>query len=277
MMRDGDSPTPTTNKSAWGSAPGNGGGSPGGSSAGSGGGGHSGHGDSGHGATKSKSQGVKNVAKKAKSGFDWGGFWNTVAVVAVAVVVVVAVVAVVACVVATAGICGGIAAGAAIAAEGAVDVGAAVAGEAAVDAGVAAAAEGTADAAGAEGAAAASEASSSEAQDGVELSLKYKDGWSAAQREAADSKVANLNTAARNGDLRVTSVQRSGSAASRYSGNVPKGSDVDHVVDLQLGGADTEANMAPLDMSVNRSLGSQIGWQLRGVEIGTCVISIKIC
>lgn len=95
--------------------------------------------------------------------------------------------------------------------------------------------------------------------------------------QAADTKVSNLNNAARNGDLRVTTVQRSGSAASKYSGNVPKGSDVDHVIDLQLGGADTEANLAPLDSSVNRSLGSQIGWQLRGVRAGTCVISVEIC
>ncbi|MFF1876607.1 DUF6527 family protein [Leifsonia sp. NPDC058230] len=150
MMRDGDSPTPTKNKSAQGSAPGNGGA---GASAGSGGGGHVDHGDTGNGATKTKSQGVKTVSKKAKSGFDWGGFWNAVAVVALIAVVVVVAVALVACVVATAGICGGIAAGAAIAAEGAVDVGTAIATGAAVDTSIAAGTELAADGAAAEAAA----------------------------------------------------------------------------------------------------------------------------
>jgi hypothetical protein len=53
--------------------------------------------------------------------------------------------------------------------------------------------------------------------------------------------------------------------------------DVDHVIDLQLGGADEVANMGRLDVSVNRSLGAQIGTQLRRVPVGTCVISVRIC
>lgn len=119
------------------------------------------------------------------------------------------------------------------------------------------------------------------ATDGVALMLRYKSGWSADQVAAANAKVAALNGAARAGQLRVTAVQRSGtSAASRYKsagGTVPKGSDVDHTIDLQLGGIDDLANMSPLEMSVNRSLGSQIMWQLKGVEQGTCVISVSIC
>lgn len=53
--------------------------------------------------------------------------------------------------------------------------------------------------------------------------------------------------------------------------------DVDHIIDLQLGGADTVYNMSPLDLSVNRSLGPQIFQQLRGVPQGTCVIGVEIC
>lgn len=90
-----------------------------------------------------------------------------------------------------------------------------------------------------------------------------------------------LNDAAGSGGLQVTSVQRAGtSAASRYrsaGGTIPRGEDVDHTIDLQLGGLDDIANMSPLDLSVNRSLGSQIMWQLRGVEPGTCVIGVMIC
>jgi hypothetical protein len=116
------------------------------------------------------------------------------------------------------------------------------------------------------------------AADGVSLTLKYKDGWSAAQRAAADAKVAALNSA---DNLVVTQVQRAGtSAGSRYrsaGGVVPRGSDVDHVIDLQLGGADDILNMNPLDMSVNRSLGAQIGNQIRGLEPGTRICSVSIC
>jgi hypothetical protein len=39
-------------------------------------------------------------------------------------------------------------------------------------------------------------------------------------------------------------------------------------VDLQLGGPDALSNMNPRDLSVNRSLGSPIGWQLRDVPCG---------
>ncbi len=81
-------------------------------------------------------------------------------------------------------------------------------------------------------------------------------------------------------ELRVTPSVRSGtSAAARYrqAGNaIPAGADVDHIIDLQLGGADIISNLRPLDLSVNRSLGAQIGRQLRGVPSGTKVSGIRI-
>ena len=117
--------------------------------------------------------------------------------------------------------------------------------------------------------------------EGVDLSLKYKPGWSADQVAAADGKVASLNQAAQNGELSLASVERSGtSAASRYraAGNsVPTGADVDHVIDLQLGGADAITNMSPLNASVNRSLGAQIACQLSGMPVGTAIRSVSIC
>ncbi|QRP49086.1 DNRLRE domain-containing protein [Amycolatopsis sp. FDAARGOS 1241] len=138
-----------------------------------------------------------------------------------------------------------------------------------------------------EGDGGAGEASAASAADvehavegGASLSLRYKPGWNAAQRSAADAKVAALNEAAGAGGLRVTPVKRVGtSPASRYrraGGIVPSGADVDHTIDLQLGGLDDVANMNPLDLSVNRSLGSQIMWQLRGLKPGTFVISVMI-
>jgi len=116
---------------------------------------------------------------------------------------------------------------------------------------------------------------------GIALNLKYTAGWTDSQRAAAGEKVARLNEEAQAGMLRVTQVQRGGTSASsrfkRAGGEVSPGSDVDHVIDLQLGGADDLANMSPLDASVNRSLGAQIAAQLRGSPAGTCVISASIC
>jgi len=110
----------------------------------------------------------------------------------------------------------------------------------------------------------------------VDLNLKYKEGWSAEQKAAADVKCQSLCDA----PTVVTEVQRSGtSASSRYkaAGNtVPAGHDVDHVVDLQLGGADEVHNMSPLDSSVNRSLGSQIHHQIKDLPPGTVIDKVNI-
>jgi hypothetical protein len=51
--------------------------------------------------------------------------------------------------------------------------------------------------------------------------------------------------------------------------SVPSGYDVDHVIDLQLGGADGILNMNPLDKSVNRSLGTQLSNEIKDYDIGT--------
>ncbi|WP_247424824.1 hemagglutinin repeat-containing protein, partial [Ralstonia pseudosolanacearum] len=111
---------------------------------------------------------------------------------------------------------------------------------------------------------------------GVDLTLHYKEGWTDAQRAAADAKVDALNGTG----LVVTPVVRSGTSASRRykaaGGEVPKNSDVDHTIDLQLGGPDTKSNMAPLDSSVNRSLGAQIQQRTKDLSPGTPVNSVKI-
>jgi hypothetical protein len=79
----------------------------------------------------------------------------------------------------------------------------------------------------------------------------------------------------------VSQVERAGTSVSSVfraaGGEVPPGMDVDHMIDLQLGGADDPWNTSPLDYSVNRSLGAQIGARLRGVPVGTCVIGVEIC
>jgi RHS repeat-associated protein len=108
--------------------------------------------------------------------------------------------------------------------------------------------------------------------EGKNLSLKYKSGWSASQRAAADKKVGQLDAAAKRGELRASTPERSGtSARSRFEadgGQVSKGQDVDHVQDLQLGAKDVTGNMQALDSSVNRSLGSQVNHQIKDLPKG---------
>jgi len=113
------------------------------------------------------------------------------------------------------------------------------------------------------------------AKGGVDLSLKYKAGWTPAQRAAADAKAAALTKA----DTAVTpSPVRGGTTQARYRREQGLGSgvDADHTVDLQLGGADDILNMSGLDSSVNRSLGSQINGQIKKLPAGTRVNNVQM-
>lgn len=107
------------------------------------------------------------------------------------------------------------------------------------------------------------------ANNGVDLTLKYKAGWTDAQRGAADGKAAALTQA----DTVVTpSPVRSGTTQG-----LGQGVDADHTVDLQLGGADDIlTNMSALDSSVNRSLGSQINKQIKTLPAGTRVNNVRM-
>ncbi len=105
----------------------------------------------------------------------------------------------------------------------------------------------------------------------IDIELKYKNVWTEAQKAEADAKVKALTGA----DTVKTEPNRKGtSASSRYkkangSDSVPNGNDVDHTIDLQLGGVDDILNMNPLDASVNRSLGKQIQIKTKDYPIGT--------
>lgn len=83
-------------------------------------------------------------------------------------------------------------------------------------------------------------------------------------------------------DTVKTKVDRKGtSASSRYKSangknSVPVGYDVDHTIDLQLGGVDDVSNMNPLDMSVNRSLGAQIHNAIKDYDDGTIFGTITL-
>ncbi|MBW0001931.1 MAG: hypothetical protein JO216_00465 [Hyphomicrobiales bacterium] len=113
-----------------------------------------------------------------------------------------------------------------------------------------------------------SDASSSDDEE-INLLLKYKKEWTEEQRADADRKVQFLT----NSETIVTRVPRRMVASSvrfRAAGNtIEPGNDIDHMVDLQLGGGDTLSNMWPLNSSVNRSLGNQIRLQIRHFPTGT--------
>ena len=97
-------------------------------------------------------------------------------------------------------------------------------------------------------------------EEGITVKLKYKEGWTDAQKAEADAKVKALSEA----DTVKRNVERSGTSSRKMyikafgKDSVSSTQDIDHIVDLQLGGKNELSNLAPLDRSVNRSLGAQI-------------------
>jgi RHS repeat-associated protein len=116
----------------------------------------------------------------------------------------------------------------------------------------------------------------------VTLKLKYGADWTDEMKKAADDKVAALNKAAAEGKLVTTKPpKRLGRNNQRYTnetGETVDSSefDIDHIIDLQLGGADAVSNMNPLFRSVNRSLGPQIAARIKGLPLGTPITRILI-
>ena len=112
---------------------------------------------------------------------------------------------------------------------------------------------------------------------GIKIVLKLKDTWTRAQIVAAEKKAAHLDSLAKSDLLQKTESASGPSASKIFKGDKPTGSDIDHMQDKQLGGHPTDlSNLAPLDTSVNRSFGAQIGAQLRRVPVGTLVTAVSI-
>ena len=106
----------------------------------------------------------------------------------------------------------------------------------------------------------------------VVVRLKYKKGWSEEQRAQADAKVAALNNA--DTSVRKVKGEKRKNVRKMYineygKDSIPANHDIDHIIDRQLGGTDDISNLAPLDRSVNRSLGSQIHHQIKDMKAGT--------
>ncbi len=103
------------------------------------------------------------------------------------------------------------------------------------------------------------------------IDLKYKDGWTPYQKDQADQKIKMLNEAT---TIKTKPNRKGTSASVRYKkanniDDIGKNIDIDHSVELQLGGVDKLDNLNPLDSSVNRSIGAQINNQIKLDPIGT--------
>ncbi|GEL93851.1 hypothetical protein CCO02nite_05090 [Cellulomonas composti] len=112
------------------------------------------------------------------------------------------------------------------------------------------------------------------------LRLEFGKGWTPEQRTAAEAKVKALWEAGRRGQLKKTVAERDPTATARFKregGSIPAGHDLDHVVDLQLGGSNDTANLKPLDSTVNRSIGKQIEQRLKHLELDTPIRGVAIC
>ncbi len=111
---------------------------------------------------------------------------------------------------------------------------------------------------------------------GVDLRLFYNPRWTAEQRADADTKVAVLDRA--NTVVRKVAQRRSATARAfkKKFGDIPRGKDIDHKRDLQLGGEDTIDNMHILDYSVNRSIGAQIQHRIKRLPLGAIINRVTI-
>ena len=105
----------------------------------------------------------------------------------------------------------------------------------------------------------------------VEIKLKRNKTWDKLQNAQGDEKLRILTEAK---TVRTRPPERKKNLKKDYiktfgKDSIPAGYDLDHKVDLQLGGADTIENAWPLEKSVNRSLGKQIERAIRKYPYGT--------
>ena len=105
----------------------------------------------------------------------------------------------------------------------------------------------------------------------IDIGLKRGRGWDEQQNAAADEKLRYLTEGItiktivenRNHNLRKVFLEAIG------IDSLPSNMDVDHKIDLQLGGTNELSNLWLLDKHVNRSLGKQIELKIRKYPVGT--------
>jgi hypothetical protein len=106
----------------------------------------------------------------------------------------------------------------------------------------------------------------------VNIELKMKRGWTPEQQAEARAKVASVNGL--NPTVVETPAERPSNLRGQFKkagGQVTSSQDVDHILDLQLGGTNDFSNLQGLNSSVNRSFGPQIQNQIKDLKPGTKV------
>lgn len=106
----------------------------------------------------------------------------------------------------------------------------------------------------------------------VGVKLKFMEKWTQEQREQAVMKVKQLSEIE---TVKTDVVRPNKSSRKEYvevygKDSIPENYDVDHIVDIQLGGDPNSIdNLQVLDRSVNRSLGAQIMHAIKDYPMGT--------
>ena len=105
-----------------------------------------------------------------------------------------------------------------------------------------------------------------------DLVIYQQPGWSTSQIADANVKVQAINAAPDkivvHDPVRTGKEQKVFRTINKLTGTYK---DADHIIDLQLGGSDTQSNLWLLDASVNRSMGSSIRASINGLPDGTLI------
>lgn len=109
----------------------------------------------------------------------------------------------------------------------------------------------------------------------INCSLEHR-AFTPCEQYAAQEKLKTINAASKNRRKRTCTECRENKQKSYFEdvcgGNPPKGHQVDHVLELQLGGADSCCgNLAAISGSVNGSFGSQIKNLISKINVNDCV------
>jgi len=98
-----------------------------------------------------------------------------------------------------------------------------------------------------------------------DVDLRFRTDWTDEQRQQAMEKLEAESRAYtwKHPTERVIRNPRKLFLETYGPDSIPEGYDIDHKIDLQLGGADDISNMWAIDRSVNRSLGIQIYHQIK--------------
>ncbi len=112
---------------------------------------------------------------------------------------------------------------------------------------------------------------------GYILEISRNASWNPSQWKAALEKVAAINKAGADGLLTVVKkiVRGGGQKAYRLKNPGAGLQHADHVIDLQLGGKDIEANIRYLDASVNTSMGASIKAAIADLDEGMKILMVR--